>query len=91
MKLSELSNTELESLARARKNPYYLSLRRFAVDIQLLSHWFHKGYSSREMATFYLISEMNDPENSDAPWTPERVEQRWAELHDEVVKLVYKT
>lgn len=57
------------------------------LDIQLLSRWFHKGYSSREMATFLLIAETT----TESPFlSANQVEQRWAEIHDEVVQLIYK-
>jgi hypothetical protein len=62
------------------------------MDIQLLSRWFKKGYNSREMATFYLLSEMSGfPETTThGARTPAAVEQRWAELHDEVCKIIYQ-
>lgn len=58
------------------------------MDIQLLNRWFNKGYSSREMATFYLISELRTASKYDMT-QPQQLEQRWAELHEEVCKLVY--
>lgn len=58
------------------------------LDVQLLSRWFHKGYSSREMATFLLLADQAKSELKLK--NPETLAEKWEQLHEEVVRLVYK-
>lgn len=61
------------------------------LDIQLLSRWFNKGYSSREMATFLLLSEVLHPETkSRFELTAEEISIQWERLHEEVCKIIYQ-
>lgn len=58
------------------------------MDTQLLNRWFKKGYTSREMAWFLLLSEIG---SADYPPTgAEEISDRWETLHEEVVKYVYQ-
>lgn len=59
------------------------------MDIQLLNRWFNLGFSSKEMAWFLLLAEMQDPENHQTTWTPEQTQQRWTEIHEQACKLIF--
>jgi hypothetical protein len=61
------------------------------LDIQLLSRWFHKGYSSREMAMFLTMEYVQNfgVQMGGVELDAEAISDKYESFHDEVISLIY--
>lgn len=58
------------------------------MDVQLLDRWFRLGFTSREMAWFLLLGELQG-EGKEVLLHAHQIQERWGEIHKEVCKKVY--